>query len=222
MKKMVSSECASVPCPVTALCIMGHSNAGKSPLGEYLCYSCSGRSERRHHLDFGEHLRRIARDDLSYGFDAGDRAYVRTVLDGTLLDDAHFYIARRIIEWFLNSRGFNREHDLLLLNGIPRHQRQAEGLARMGVVVGKVICLSCSPEVALERKRLADRGEGHENRRARGDGSIDIFRKKIESFERETLPLRDYYANAGADILYVDVGEKTAPKGMAEQVKDFL
>jgi adenylate kinase family enzyme len=206
---------------MNAVLLFGHSNAGKSPLGALIERRASSPARRFRHLDFGEHLRMVLAGSFDAGLSDGDKAYVRTVMNGGLLDDAHFPVARRIIEAFISGRGCRSGNDALVLNGIPRHMGQARGLAAMGVKAEAIIYLRCPAGVAYERKVRADKGAGHEDRSRRDDADIDIFKRKIVSFELETAPLIDWYQSQGAKVLTIDVTTEMTPAEMYERFRSL-
>jgi adenylate kinase family enzyme len=198
--------------------LIGHSNSGKSPLGEQIESHASSGTGRFRHFDFGHHLRLAAAGGIDCGLAAGDIDFIRSILNGTLLDDGHFFIARALLEWFVDRSGFDRSRDTLLLNGLPRHRGQAEGLRDAGVSVTAIIHCDCSAEVAWQRKLLADAGEGHEDRSRRPDGAPEVFKKRIVSFETETLPLLEFYRGAGVPVITLPIAADTTP---AEAFRGF-
>jgi adenylate kinase len=195
-----------------AIVILGHSNSGKTPLGEMIQARRSTAGVRHLHLDFGENLRGAAAGVIETGLTGPDIGFVRGILDGTLLDDSHFYIAEAIIRAFCRRNEFDAHSDVLVLNGIPRHAGQAAGLESMGMTVRGVIFLDCRTEDAYMRKRKADTGKGHEDRSHRTDGDYAVFERKIASFEKETRPLIDYYKSRKIPVITVPVGAKTTPQ----------
>jgi adenylate kinase len=210
-----------MPQPLHAIALIGHSNAGKSPLGTLIEQQAASEARRYLHVDFGELLRQVAAGMRVPGLEPADRAHVAAILNGTLLDDAHFHIAQAIINDFVVRRKCT-DHDFLVLNGLPRHFGQAKGLVAIGVHIERVFYCACTSAVAWERKRLADQGRGHEDRRRRTDGAYPIFRAKIESFERDTVPLIDYYEQAEVPVVTVPVDAGTTPEQMFAFVKHYL
>ncbi len=205
---------------IPSFLLIGTSNAGKTPLGDELSHSTRIPGRRFLHLDFGELLRKVVSGDFDPGLSPGEREFVSGVMNGKLLDDSHFDIARKIIVHFLRICGFrsDREKDVLVLNGIPRHVGQAVGLEKIGLDVRGVVVLGCTAEVAAERKARAERGAGHENRSHRKDAGLEVFRRKLASFERDTLPVVDFYKRTGVPILELPVGVETTPSQMAERI----
>ena len=203
------------PGPV-ALVLIGHSNAGKTPLGMAIEQGWSKPSCRWFHFDFGHHLRRIWRREDDAGLSTAELAYLESVKHGRLIDDRHFPIVEKILAGFLLVKGFKPDSDRLVLNGLPRHTGQASGLSTMGVRVSAVVHLSCSVDVAFERKRAADARMGFEDRSQRNDNSFEIFCRRAATFEAETVPVLDFYANSGALLVEIPVRVDASPTEMLQ------
>jgi adenylate kinase len=88
---------------------------------------------------------------------------------------------------------FNPKTDTLVLDGIPRNLRQAQMLKSM-VKVRFVFYLSC-PDMSKLVGRLQRRAL-RENRL--DDANIKVIRQRLETYERETRPVLDYY---GSDVV---------------------
>jgi adenylate kinase len=204
--------------PIAAVLLVGHSNAGKTPLGALLEARSAGSDRRLLHLDFGEHLRSIVAGTFDPGLDAEELGFLRSVMQGRLLDDEHFSIARKVVQRFVQDRGCNPGRDVLILNGMPRHLGQALACAAGGIVIRLVVFLDCPPEVALARKRLADAGAGHEDRAHRDDAAVATFERKVRSFDEDTRPLLDHFASEGVPVARVAVLVETTPAQMADRV----
>ena len=198
-----------------AILLVGHSNAGKTPLGALLEARTATSGRRLLHLDFGEHLRATVAGTFDPGLDARESAFLRSVMRGTLLDDAHFGIARKVVHRFAEVRRLDPGRDVLVLNGMPRHVGQALACAAAGIDVKLVAFLDCPPEVALARKRLADAGSGHEDRGHRDDAALDTFERKVRSFDEDTRPLLDHFTRLRVPIARLPVGVETTPEQMA-------
>ncbi len=186
--------------PANAILLIGPTGSGKTPLGNYIEeYGFNGK--RCFHFDFGHELRSIAGiDPPPHGFDKDDHAFIRGVLEkGLLLENEHFHIAEKIVEYFLNRKGF-RDDDMLLLNGLPRHIDQAQDVARVADI-RKLIVLECSPDDIFGRI-LGNTGG---DRTERTDDSIGMVRKKLDIFERRTKPLIDYYSKINSKIFRIKV-----------------
>ena len=200
--------------PIRAALLVGHSHAGKTPLGELLARELAEPGRRCLHLDFGEQLRATVAGRLDPGLTAEEAEYLRAVMAGRLLDDAHFGIAAKVVAATLAAAGFDAARDLLLLTGMPRHVGQARACVGAGLDVRLVVFLDCTAEVALARKRLADAGQGHEDRTHRDDGALAVFARKVASFDAETRPLLGHYRDAGVEVVRVPVEVDTTPARM--------
>ncbi len=204
-----------------AILLVGHSSSGKSPLGNRIQqWGLKGR--KCYHFDFGHILRKINNGELDIGFSKKELSYISSVMDGQLLDDEHFHIARATLNWYLKVNDFNPGADLLVLNGLPRHIGQAKSLAKMGIRVKKIVYLDCPVTTAYRRKVLAARGMGHEDRSNREDGAEEIFARKVSLFEEETLPLLDYYKEKEAEVIRVKVTVDLDPESIYDQVRDSM
>jgi adenylate kinase len=83
---------------------------------------------------------------------------------------------------------FNPTRDTLLLDGIPRNPKQAEMLKDTIDVKGLLHLTCLDPAKMIERlQRRALR----ENRL--DDANLDVIKKRLETYERETKPVLDYY-----------------------------
>ena len=208
--------------PVTAILLIGHSHSGKTPLGQRIEQHASLGPTRFMHLDFGEQLRAIAASRKIEGLAARDRAFVQSILDGTLLESPHFYIARAIIENFMKQRCLSPCSDMLVLNGFPRTCEQADFIKSCAIDVSCLVHCACSAEDAAKRKEMADRGFGHENRSHRNDNDKETFRRKIESFEKRTRPLLQYYGRENVPVHELQVHSMTTPGEMLDMAKAAL
>jgi adenylate kinase len=211
----------SVP-TVRAVLLLGRSSSGKSPLGERIERVMSSRTRRFLHLDFGALLRGVCLGAFAVGFSPAQVRVIRSHTRGRLLDRRTFWVARRLVAWFLAQRSVAPSRDILVLNGLPRHQGQARELARLGIAVRLVVHLACPVRTAWQRKCLAERGEGHEDRAGRSDGTRDAFLRRVRSFARQTLPLVEYYRARGVPVARVTVRVGTSPAAMLRRLRDTL
>ncbi len=182
----------------------------------------SGPERRFLHLDFGELLRGVAQHTIDAGLAPADTAFVQSILDGTLLEPKHFHIAGALIRHFLSSTAFQPPRDILVLNGFPRTIEQSAYAKELAIEVKMVVLCSCTVEVAVARKRMADAGMGHEDRAGRGDGNDAVFHKRIQSFVQRTQPLIGYYRSSGADVAEVTIAAGTTPEEAFRAVEQRL
>jgi adenylate kinase family enzyme len=183
-----------------ALLLVGPTGAGKSPLGRTL--------EQRGlwgrpcvHFDFGANLREIvAQDQPDDWIGPDDIAFLRRVLQsGALLEDEQFPLAARILKRFLRRRAVGGD-PWIVLNGLPRHVGQAQGVGSI-LHVRLTVQLACSAEVVLQRIR----GNVDGDRTLRSDDDEDLVRRKLLIFMERTSPLLDYYRRHGAWEVTVQV-----------------
>jgi len=189
-----------------AVLLLGPTGAGKSPLGDAL--ERSGWSGRRCvHFDFGAELRRAAASPVDFpNLEADERAVIHSVLaEGILLEDRHFSIARKILRRFLKAKGVGAG-DLVILNGLPRHQGQASALEE-SVDLRRIVRLEASTEIIRERIHQNAAGD----RIGRIDDSPGEIEKKLALFEERTRPLVGYYAAKG--IQTVDLAVSASSNG---------
>lgn len=194
---------ANLSSPVDAILLIGPTGSGKSPLGEIL-ESRGFLGRRSHHLDFGSELRSVASGIGASSYTPGERDFIVGVLDrGLLLENEHFVLAKKIIGLFLERSRFRRG-DVLVLNGIPRHEGQAMDVASI-VTVHAVVVLDCSVESVLLRIRENTGGD----RTGRVDDEHALIENKLRIFNERTAPLIEYYLRTGSRIYRIDINEKT-------------
>jgi adenylate kinase len=180
--------------------LLGPTGSGKTPLGEEI--ERRGLHGRRCvHFDFGANLRSIVADPGSWEMlKPAERESVRTSLaTGALFEDGDMPLIMKIVERFAERRDLGPD-SLLILNGLPRHRSQAEGLA--GVVgVERVIRLEAAAAVVRERLRLDTGGD----RAMRADDSLEGIERRLADFRERTLPLIDYFRQRGVQVLVIPV-----------------
>ena len=208
--------------PLKAALLLGHSNAGKSPVGEALAARLSSEHRRLVHLDFGALLRRVCTETAFPRVTSRDVAYVRSVMNGRLITEKHFDTVRRLLQGFAETGSVDPTADDLLLNGFPRDTAQARPAEELGIDVRMVIFLDCTPQIAYRRKQRSERGEGFEDRRGRGDEAYEIFLRKVRSFEKDTRPLLDFYAAQSVPSVRFSVGESTSPDQVVDTVAEAV
>ncbi len=186
--------------PRPSLLIVGPTGSGKTPLGDEL--ERRGFLGRRCvHFDFGANLRAIAAAPARASFlTAPEIESVRTSLaTGALFEDKDTPMIVKILVRFTAARDMTPD-SLLVLNGLPRHRRQAEDLAGV-VAVERVIQLEASAAVIGERIRLDPGGD----RAARADDGLEAVEKRLAVFRGWTVPLVSYYRERMALIVEIPV-----------------
>lgn len=192
--------------PIDAILLLGPTGVGKSPLGDTIAQN--GLFGRQcHHLDFGSVLRdAVADDDSSRIFTAVELNIIHSVLEGgLLLENKHFLLARKIISLFLHRAGFSK-NDVLVLNGIPRHEGQARDIANIARIHFLVI-LDCSSVDVYCRIRENVGGD----RTDRVDDHHEMIRKKLVIFHERTAPLINYYERLGSKLYRINVESTMMP-----------
>ncbi len=199
MKKKVSF-------PVNAFLLLGPTGAGKSPLGDAL-----GRNNllgfRWHHLDFGCELREaVSGGNRSSGYTDTELDFIQGVLErGLLLENEQFPLAKKIISVFLDRVGFS-QNDILILNGIPRHEGQATDMQTIALVHALIV-LDCSGQDVYERIH----GNIGGDRTERVDDNVDMIEKKLKIFRERTAPLVAYYEKLGTLVYRVRITGAMTP-----------
>lgn len=191
--------------PVDALLLLGPTGVGKSPLGNAL-ERTGFLGKRAHHLDFGAELRSVAAAADSREYSDEELVFVTGVLErGLLLENEHFWLARKIILRFLERREFS-PGDLLVLNGVPRHTGQADDIARIAQIRA-IIMLECSAADVYCRIQENTGGD----RTNRTDDERHHIEKKLRVFRERTAPLLHYYEQAGCRIYRLAITSMTTP-----------
>ncbi|OAG27367.1 nucleoside monophosphate kinase [Thermodesulfatator autotrophicus] len=186
--------------------LLGPTGVGKSPLGDLLeevglfGYKCL-------HFDFGRELRAIAKGAHRYDILPSEQIFIKKVLEeGLLLENEHFYLAEKILTSFLKAKNFSGR-EIIIMNGLPRHQGQAKALAKK-IFIPLVVTIEASFEEILERIHRDIGGD----RKGRDDDYIELIYRKWQTYKKRTRPLREYYKNKGAKILKLIVGRLTTPQ----------
>jgi adenylate kinase family enzyme len=200
-----------------AVLLMGPTGSGKTPLGLYL--EQEGMAGRRcHHFDFGHELRQLASAEKPpEDFSQAEHQFIRDVLEkGLLLEDGHFSIAEKIIENFLDDRGYGRS-DLLILNGLPRHIGQAGDMAKLVNIICLFV-LECTAEDVCKRIDMNTGGD----RTHRTDDAEAMIRNKLDIYNSRTALLIDYYLRQDALLLKMRVDPFSTAKTLYSRCVSFF
>jgi adenylate kinase len=154
------------------------------------------------HLSTGDMLRQACRDKT----DLGQRAD-RYMESGELVpDELMLELVSRRLAAADCQRGY-------LLDGFPRTLGQAQSLDKIlgdrGTPLDLVLELTADAEELI--RRLAARG--------RKDDQPEIVRRRLEEYERQTVPLCDYYSRR--DLLRTVDGQGT-PDAVFERIKPII
>jgi adenylate kinase len=128
-------------------------------------------------------------------------------------DEPTIDLWRRNIEGSTLNHNFDPKHDVLVLDGIPRNARQAE-ILRDTLDVRAVFHLTCTDMTKMV-ERLQRRAL-RENRL--DDANLDIIRQRLETYERETKPVLDFY---GAKIVH-QVDSTQTPLNVLRAILDKI
>jgi adenylate kinase family enzyme len=189
--------------PIDAVLMLGPTGSGKSPLGEFIT-SRGFLGRRSHHLDFGSELRSIVSGIGSSAYSPVERDFLFGVLEhGLLLENEHFSLAEKILSLFLDRARF-RAGDVLVLNGIPRHEGQARDIATIATIHA-VVVLSCSLDSVFCRIE----GNTGGDRTGRSDDERALVEKKLKIYSDRTAPLIKHYEESGSRIYRIDINEST-------------
>ena len=194
--------------PWPSLLLIGPTGSGKTPLGAEI--------ERRGltgrpcvHFDFGAELRSIAADPRPFGWlTAAEVEAVRVSLAaGALFEGRDRPMIVKIVEGFAKRRGLGPDA-FVVLNGLPRHVGQAEGLAAV-LDVRAVVSLDATAAVVRERLRLDPGGD----RAGRPDDGLEAVERRLADFRDRTLPLIEHYRKRGVPVYVIPVtASMTAPE----------
>jgi adenylate kinase len=169
------------------------------------------------HLSTGDLFRAQAQAGTAFGLEA--KRYMDA---GELVPDD---IVMGVVEECLAPGG--PMADGFILDGFPRTQAQAEALDRVldGRPLGVVVHLDVPREVVVERlsqRRVCERDGSHIYSVTsppkvnwtcdicggkvvqRADDTPEAIERRLDAYERETRPVREYYRDSGVPVVTVD------------------
>jgi len=209
---------------VRSLLLLGPPGAGKSPFSQYLSHQRIG-GFRFLSFDFGQELRDILnlgpeearpgepgrRIEISYNQEEITRLR-QAVEKAVLFEEPDKELVRKILKNFLNRSRLSAA-DILVLNGLPRHQAQLawlEGLARIVLAVN----LDCSEETSIKRILANLGGE----RQGRSDDRPAMISQRYRLYVERTRPLIDFLEKQGIPVINLPVNEATRPEELLEKL----
>ena len=183
--------------------LFGAPGSGKGTQGKIL-----GTIPNFYHCACGDMFR-----NLTIDHDLG-RIFIEYSSRGELVpDELTIRLWRDNIGYAEQSGRFARERDTLVLDGIPRNPHQAVMLAET-LDVKALINLTC-PDLSKMIERLQRRAL-RENRL--DDANLDVIKKRLEIYERETKPVLDHYGSA----LVHTVDSTQSPMFVLRNILDIL
>lgn len=139
-----------------------------------------------HHISTGD----VLRDHIKRGTELGKIADVY-ISKGLLIPDE---LMVEVLADIFRTNPEAREKGVIF-DGFPRTVAQAEALSKMlaeyNTDVHAVIGLEVDEDELIHR--LLERGKAS----GRSDDNLETIRKRLEVYNRQTSPLRDYYLNNG-------------------------
>jgi adenylate kinase len=171
--------------------LLGAPGAGKGTQGKIL-----GTIPNFFHFACGDAFRNLTIESKL------GQVFVEYSSQGKLVpDEPTIELWRREMDASVASGRYNPETDTLVLDGVPRTPRQAEMLKNI-LDVKAVFYLACS-----DMNRMVDRLQRRALRENRlDDANLSIIRSRLETYEKETKPVVDYY---GKDLVHqIDSSQK--------------
>ena len=108
---------------------------------------------------------------------------------------------------------FHPDRDTLVLDGIPRNPNQAR-ILKDTLDVRAVLNLACT-----DREKMIERLQRRALRENRlDDANLEVIRKRLETYERETRPVLDYYGPK----LVRDVNASQSPLAVLRDILDII
>ncbi|MDE2971788.1 MAG: adenylate kinase [Acidobacteriota bacterium] len=166
---------------MNAVILLGAPGSGKGTQAARLAESLG-----MPHISTGAILRQAVTDGTELGVAARD-----IMAAGRLVSDE---IVLGIVEARVSApdcrRGF-------ILDGYPRNRAQARAL---GEVLSRLGATEWIANIAVPAEELAARVRGRRGTDGRQDDSEEAFRRRLEVYESESLPLLDYYGDRASNV----------------------
>ncbi len=177
--------------------------ATKSPTLNFVLFGAPGAGKGTHadiiakryhlnHISTGDLLRK----EVTEGTELGK--LVKDIMDrGDLVDDS---IVETLIE-----KAIRNDDQGLIFDGFPRTVKQADALNRLFEKYGRT--LSTVIRIDVDKNELVRRIHERSQISNRSDDNEATIRHRLEEYEEKTLPLLQYYKNAGILITVNASGE---------------
>ncbi len=166
---------------MNAVILLGAPGSGKGTQAARLAESLG-----MPHISTGAILRQAVADGTELGVAARD-----IMAAGRLVSDE---IVLGIVEARVSApdcrQGF-------ILDGYPRNRAQARAL---GEVLSRLGATEWIANIAVPAEELAARVRGRRGTDGRQDDSEEAFRRRLEVYESESLPLLDYYGDRASNV----------------------
>ena len=167
-----------MPNEIPYVLLFGAPGAGKGTQGKIL-----GTIPHFFHCACGDVFRSL-KPDIGIG-----KVFLEYSSRGQLVpDEPTIQLWHEFIQNSTRSGRFHPEQDTLVLDGIPRNPHQAE-IMRNTLDVVSIFYLRCT-QIDKLTERLQRRAL-KENRL--DDANIDVIKNRLETYERETKPVLDFY-----------------------------
>jgi adenylate kinase len=183
--------------------LFGAPGSGKGTQGKIL-----GTIPHYYHFSCGEVFRNM-RPDSEIG-----RIFLEYSGKGQLVPDEHtIRLWRQTIDNAERVGRFNKEHDTMVLDGIPRNVHQAEMLNDT-IDVRALFYLSC-PDLNKLVARIQRRALS-ENRL--DDANMEIIRQRLQTYDQTTKPVLEYY---GKDLVHT-IDSTQSPVNVLSDILQIL
>jgi adenylate kinase len=157
------------------------------------------------HVSTGDILRRAVAERTPLGQEAE-----RLMSAGQLVPD-------RVMIELMRERLRNGVGQGFLLDGFPRTVEQAEALERMLGENGQAIDHVIS--IRVDRRDLIERLKGRAAIEGRTDDGDEVIEKRLEVYERQTLPVADFYRRRS---MLIEVDGKGNIEDVAKDIRTRL
>lgn len=184
--------------------LFGAPGAGKGTQGKIL-----GTIPHFFHCACGDVFRSL-KPDIGIG-----KVFLEYSSRGQLVpDEPTIQLWHEFIQNSTRSGRFHPEQDTLVLDGIPRNPHQAE-IMRNTLDVVSIFYLRCT-QIDKLTERLQRRAL-KENRL--DDANIDVIKNRLETYERETKPVLDFY---GKQLVHEIDSDQLPAKVLFDILRDIV